>query len=521
MLRTIRRISQGFFLLLFIFLIVTATYPLRILLPPEIFLRFDPLIAFTASIASRALLPLLVLAGISVLLTVLVGRAFCGWVCPFGTTLDILDWLFLRRRVRSKAPAGRLRKVKYLLLAAVLVLAVLGVQAAGWFDPLSMATRTYGTVLFPIADRMLEGSLDVLARLPGLGTVFGPAYDFFHDMEVRYVFRGNVFRLSFLFLFVLGLIFALQLYQKRFWCRALCPLGALLGLVSRWRLLGLQVTEACTDCGLCEKVCPVGAIEGHKVSPQECIQCYNCVAVCRAEAIRARLGAPAKKEEVFPVLPGRRQFVKSAVVGVLLAPLFKLNLVRRRDRGRVLRPPGALAEDEFLARCVRCGECMKVCPNNALHPALLEAGAEALWTPRVIPRVGYCQVPCAPLSDEHTNLCGRVCPTGAIRKLTYQERLATRMGTAYFDRSKCIPYVEHTNCGKCEEHCPTKVIQFRRTEVQLGPPVKEGVPRGEAKPREVDLPYVEQALCIGCGQCENVCPLEGQAGIRVGPLQVE
>lgn len=521
MLRTIRRVSQGFFLLLFIFLIVTATYPLQVILPREIFLRFDPLIAITASIAARALLPLLVLAGITVLLTALTGRSFCGWICPFGTTLDILDWLFLRRRERPKVAVGRFRKLKYLLLAAVLGFAFLGVQVGGWFDPISMATRTYGMVFFPLADRMLEGSLDLLARTPALGRVFAPVYDFFHDMEVRYVFRDNVFRLSFLFLLVVALIFALQLYQKRFWCRALCPLGALLGLLSRWRLLKLEVTEDCTDCGRCEQICPVGAIEGHKISPQECTQCYDCVEMCRAKAIQVGFGPPARKEKVFPALPARREFVKSALVGVLLAPLFKLNLARRRERSRVLRPPGARLEDEFLARCVRCGECMKVCPNNAIHPALLEAGLEGMWTPRIVPRVGYCQVPCAPVDDEHTNLCARVCPTGAIRKLTVQERAVTRMGTAYLDKSKCIPYVEHKNCGKCEEHCPTKAIQFRRVKVTRGTPVKEGLAEGEPEYRQVDLPYVVQRHCIGCGQCENVCPLEGEAGIRVRRLQVE
>ncbi len=531
MLRTFRRLSQGFFLLFFIYLTVTATYPLETLLPREIFLRFNPFLAFVVMVSARVfltVLPLFAFAGITILLTLITGRSFCGWVCPFGTTLDVFDF-----GIRSSAsphpqsafppgaPLGRFRKVKYLLLTVLVVLALFGVQAGGWFDPLSLATRTYGLVFFPFADWALKAGLGVLARVPVLGQVFAPVYDFLRDQEIRYVFRDSVFRFSLGFLLVFGLILALQLYQKRFWCRALCPLGALLGLLSRWRLLGLEITHDCTDCKLCEKVCPVGAIEGCKVSPAECTQCYTCVEECPAGAIQVRFGRPVRKEQVLPVLPERRAVIKSVVLGALLTPLFGLSLARRKADARLVRPPGAREEDEFLDRCIRCGECMKVCPNNALHPTLLEAGVSGLWTPRLIPSIGYCQVPCAPESHETTNLCAQVCPSGAIRKLTYEERLVTRMGTAYFDKSKCIPYVEQKNCGKCEEHCPIKAIKFRRVKVELGRPVQEGVVAGELEVREVDVPYVEQTLCIGCGQCEHVCPVAGEAAIRVGRLQVE
>jgi ferredoxin-type protein NapF len=165
----------------------------------------------------------------------------------------------------------------------------------------------------------------------------------------------------------------------------------------------------------------------------------------------------------------------------------------------LIRPPGSAAEDAFLAKCVRCGECMKVCPTNAIQPAAMEAGIEGLWTPVLKMKLGYCEYEC--------NLCAQVCPTGAIRELPLERKQKVKIGLAFFDRNRCLPYASARTCIVCEEHCPTprKAIWFEETTVLTA--------RGEQV--RVKQPRVNLDLCIGCGICENKCPLTDERGVHV------
>ena len=159
----------------------------------------------------------------------------------------------------------------------------------------------------------------------------------------------------------------------------------------------------------------------------------------------------------------------------------------------IIRPPGALAEEDFVNRCVRCGNCMKVCPTNALHPVTLQAGIEGIWTPQILPEIGYCEYKCV--------LCGRTCPTGALPALTPEKKSKTKLGTAAIDRSLCLPWAEGKECLVCQEHCPVseKAIKF---DTYAG---------GLAKP------YVDPYLCVGCGICQNKCPVRPARAIKVSP----
>jgi ferredoxin len=176
---------------------------------------------------------------------------------------------------------------------------------------------------------------------------------------------------------------------------------------------------------------------------------------------------------------------------------------------RAIRPPGAVEEKDFLSRCIRCGECMKVCPNNALHPTYVEAGLEGIWTPVLAPRIGYCEPSCV--------LCGQVCPTGAIWEITAREKAwvgqqtestkPVRIGTAFYDRGRCLPWAMATECIVCEEWCPTspKAIYLRPAEVVDA--------AGAVK--QVKQPYVQPERCVGCGACEFACPVQDRPAVYV------
>jgi ferredoxin len=198
-----------------------------------------------------------------------------------------------------------------------------------------------------------------------------------------------------------------------------------------------------------------------------------------------------------PLLPERRLLLGGMLGGVLLALP-----ARYRDpekASRLLRPPGVRDEGEFVNKCVRCGECMKVCLKNALYPASYQAGLEGMYTPLVIPRLGYCEYNCT--------LCGQVCPTGAIPALPVISKQREVIGKAVFDKNHCLPFARKINCIVCEEHCPIPEKAIRSREVE--------VMGFDGQIRTVKEPYLVEEICNGCGICENVCPLETKAGIEV------
>ena len=191
--------------------------------------------------------------------------------------------------------------------------------------------------------------------------------------------------------------------------------------------------------------------------------------------------------------------MRAALGALLVVPAIATGVQRKRTDPSLIRPPGALGEQEFVSRCVKCGECMKVCLTNGLHPTFAEAGLEGLWTPILVPRLGYCEYNC--------NLCSQVCPTGAIRPVTVEEKQKIHIGLAFVDKNRCLPYAFKRQCIVCEEHCPTpeKAITF----------VEE--PAIDASGAVVILkkPVVNPDLCIGCGICETKCPVLDRPAIYV------
>lgn len=208
-----------------------------------------------------------------------------------------------------------------------------------------------------------------------------------------------------------------------------------------------------------------------------------------------------KRKRLRKTQISRRSFLTAAGTGLAATALFEVSpfVQERTYNPALIRPPGSLTEEEFLTKCIRCGECMKVCPTNAIHPATTEAGLAGLWTPFLDFSIGYCEYNCT--------LCGQVCPTGAIEELPVEEKKEIHIGTAWVDRTRCLPWVYDTECIVCEEHCPTpkKAIWFQEVTIT----------DREGNEKLLKQPRVDPELCIGCGICEEKCPFNDPAAIRV------
>ncbi|MFH1809529.1 MAG: 4Fe-4S dicluster domain-containing protein [Pseudomonadota bacterium] len=479
---TLRRAYQVFFLGLFLFLIGATTSAFVGGFPVWWFLAFDPLVALTTTLAGHRLYHLLLWSVPLVVVTLLVGRFFCGWICPMGVLHQAIGWLARPRKIsaRLKLNAPRaLYRTKYLVLLFMLGAAALGSTQIGWLDPIAFTWRALSTSLVPAADRM------------AFGLYQGERH--FHTSTL----------IATLFLAAL----ALNLWTQRLYCRLLCPLGALLGLTSKLSLFRLtRDLQTCTDCKKCGGDCQGAADPQGTLRQTECLLCLNCVYDCPEGSMSLRF-LPSPELTTVDIDLGRRRWVGAAVAGAALVPLARASDgVEPRPNPERIRPPGSLCEEDFLGRCIKCGACMKVCPTAALQPALTEAGLEGLWSPILVPRIGYCEHQCT--------LCGQVCPTGAIRPISVGEKLGLppneqpiSIGTAFFDRGRCLPWAMDTQCIVCEEVCPTspKAIYFKL----------ETVVDRHGKSVQLKRPFVEPALCIGCGICETRCPVFDRAAVRV------
>jgi polyferredoxin len=486
----IRRATQGLFLLLFFFLFLKAEFTgaNKLIYPVDLFLRVDPLLGLSAVMAGHSIISVVWPCLIVVAVTALLGRVFCGWVCPLGTLHHIFG--AMRRWKGSQHVRGWFR-VKYLLLAFLLAGNLVGIQLTGIFDPISLLTRHMTVGVNPAVNYAANGVMGS----GFLASMVEPVHAFLNKTILA--FRQPYFSQGALMTILLVAVLLLNLVERRFWCRYLCPLGALLGVLGRWAPFKRTVSSGCTSCDLCNRKCHAG-IRTDAWTASECLYCMSCTMECHKQAISFGFSArPARAT----ISVGRRNVILAGGAG--LASVAVSRATPRFDPSRpnpdLIRPPGSLAEPDFLARCVKCGECMKVCPTNALQPTLLEAGLEGVWSPLLNPLMGYCEFNCT--------LCGQVCPTGAIRRLTVEQKREWRIGTAMFDRSRCLPYAHYQECIVCEEHCPTpkKSIWFRDVEAKDR--------SGEA--RTIKRPFVDLKLCTGCGICVNKCPIVDAPGVRI------
>ncbi|MBI4843650.1 MAG: 4Fe-4S binding protein [Nitrospirae bacterium] len=497
--QNLRRASQGIFLLIFLFLFIQTEskgadelgYPVKF------FLDFDPLIFITTLLSSHSVQKAFYLSVIVIIITLLLGRVFCGWACPLGTLNNITGSFSKRRR---NAPSVNWNRAKYYILIFLLASSLFTMQLTGIVDPISLLIRSLSVSIYPLFNLSIASAFDSAYNSgpKGIVEITEPIYAVLKNNLLAFAqpyFLQSAF-IGAIFLFILGL----NLYEKRFWCRHLCPLGALLGILSRYSLLRREVSEGCNECGACASVCQGGAHPDTrgKWMPSECLYCRNCDDICPQKAVFFGFG---KKENVLGTDLRRRHVIASAMGGVMVVPLLRTAPLSMPVNlsPQLIRPPGSLEEREFLKRCVKCGECMKVCITNGLQPSFLEAGLEGIWSPMLVPRIGYCEFRCT--------LCGQVCPTGAIKKLSQNEKASVKIGLAVIDKSRCLPHAHATPCIVCEEVCPTpkKAVWFEKAEV-----------RGRGGELiTLQQPRVDISLCIGCGICETKCPVQGMPAIYV------
>ncbi len=497
----VRRVVQIACLLLFIYLLTTATFPVDGPLAPQFFLQMDVLAAATATISRNPLPVMMFYVAIATLAaTLLLGRAFCGWVCPLGTCVDISDRVFTRKRKRAGAKHNR-PGVKYGILAAVLASSVFGIQIAWFVDPIPLVTRAFALVIFPIA-----GMAQRIAVIEGR-----PILKWLEKVLNRNIlpidlWDAHQFQLSLVAAGVFVGILGLGALSRRYWCRSLCPLGALLAFVGRFGMVKRRVKDTCIGCKACVHDCKMGAIPAKEPTTTklpECILCFNCKD-CKAEENDtttfglAWLPTGAKREVDIT----RRRTLQTLGGGAVYGMAAATMLTRSQHHPKLIRPPGAITrgsdgkpvmmrEDQFRDLCLRCGECMKACITGGIQPALHEAGWDGVFTPVLKPSVGWCERECT--------ACGDVCPTGAMRPFLADEKTEIMIGLAYIDSNRCLAWRmgEHYKlCLVCDEQCSYKAVKWMDV---------DGIKR----------PVVEEAKCTGCGICEAKCPVQPLAAIVV------
>jgi polyferredoxin/ferredoxin len=510
-LTNVRIVSQIFFFAVFVFS-VWASWTSRIGgYPVSRLLEIDPLIMLSTMLSTHYVYRYLGWACIVLALTLLFGRVFCNWICPYGALHQFAGWLFNIGSVADRTRANRYRKfyyLKYVILVVFLIMAAMGAVQIGLLDPICLMYRTAATFFAPVldlgADQVSTAAAKLSVSVPWLDDLkFAPGV-------ARRVFVGSFWIGAML----LGLV-AANFWIPRFFCRTLCPLGALLGVISRFALFRIhRDVHKCTDCNLCFTRCEGACDPQGQVRQSECFSCMNCIDDCPEDALSFRLrGLDAKQVAPGPDLT-RRRLLFASVLGLFGYPLLKNHGVNTdfNFSRKLVRPPGAVEESQFLAKCVKCDECIKSCPTNVLQPATFEeAGIEGLWTPVMNFNIGHCQLKCT--------MCSMVCPTGAIRQITVEEKLGkgafegkgpVRLGTAFYDLGRCLPHAMEIPCVVCQEVCPVspKAIQTKDVEVKdvFGNLVI------------LNKPFIVPDLCIGCGICQHECPVRDERAVYVTPV---
>lgn len=413
-----------------------------------------------------------------VVLTLLFGRVYCSSICPMGIYQDIVQRLSSPFRKRKK-------KYGYSRPKTILRWTVVGVTAVAFFcglrvvlgliDPYSAYGRIVVNVFKPVY-MMGNNSLE---------SIFAKFDNYtFYQVDASILDWGS-FVIALVTLLAIGY---LATKHGRTWCNTLCPVGTVLGLLSRFSFFKVRIDlNKCNNCGSCASKCKAACINSseHDIDYSRCVGCFNCLESCRKQALVYAPSIPFAKRGSDA---SKRRFLMAGVI-VAAAPKIMAQAKAATatlagkevyQKKNPITPPGSVSREHFESHCTSCHLCVSKCPSHVLKPAFMEYGLGGMMQPTVNFERGFCNFDCT--------VCGDICPNSAIKPLTMKEKHLTQMGTVVFLEKNCIVYTDGTSCGACSEHCPTQAIAMV--------PYKDGL----------TIPHVNTDICVGCGGCEYVCP---------------
>lgn len=425
--------------------------------------------------------------------TILFGRIYCSTVCPLGTLQDGIIYL---ARKKQKRRQFQFIKPHNILRYSILALTVLVLIAGSGFllnllDPFSTFGRIFSNLVRPVV-LVVNNMAAIALEWLGVHTLYLVRWAVIAPLSVG------------ISMAMLILIIWLAATRGRLYCNAVCPVGALLGLVSKVSFLRISIDPGvCKGCKLCESVCKAGCIDIRKktVDISRCIACYNCLTVCSKEGLRFE---NRWKRRVLTAQPDRerRGFI-------LNSGIYLLGLAGFTDQQKLIiqskpttipvsvtspvSPPGSGSVMHFTGTCTACHLCVSACPSRVLVPSFLEFGFSGMMQPRMNFHSGHCNYDCT--------ICMNICPTGAMLPLPVEKKKLTQIGVAKFIKENCVVYTDNTDCGACSEHCPTKAVDM--------------VPYPNPVNKRLKIPEVKPEYCIGCGGCEHACPTKPHKAIYV------
>lgn len=439
-----------------------------------------------------------------ILLTLLAGRVYCSVICPMGVFQDIVSWINTRRKKKNKFRFGWQPELKWLRYGVLVVFIVALIAGVGSFVALLAPYSSWGRIVSNLFQPLWRLGNNLLASI----AAHYDSYAFYStDVWIKSIPTFAIAVATFL------IIGWLAWRGGRTYCNTVCPVGTVLGFLSRFSIFRPVIQkEKCVECGLCAKSCKASCIDAqnHKIDYSRCVACMDCLENCTHDAIRftSRLKSrPVQlaKPSADTVDSSRRDFL---VIGGVMALAATANAQKKVDGGlaeiedkkvpeRASRivPAGAISQRNFAQHCTACQLCVSECPNDVLRPS---SDILTLMQPEMSYERGYCRPECT--------RCSTVCPAGAILPVSREEKSAIHIGHAVWVRANCIPLTDGVECGNCARHCPVGAIQM--------------VPSDPGDGTSLKIPVVNEERCIGCGACENLCPARPFSAIYVEGYEV-
>ena len=429
-----------------------------------------------------------------VLLTLLMGRIYCSVICPLGVLQDIFGWFGKKAKKNRYTYSKPLNILRYVMLGVLVVALVAGFTSiATLIAPYSAFGRIATTFFAPV----YQWGNNLLAS-------WAENMDSYAFYSVDIWWKGGItFIVALVTLIVL---FVLAFRNGRTYCNTVCPVGTVLGFLSRFSYLKPVIdTSKCNGCGLCAKNCKASCIDSksHAIDYSRCVVCLDCIDKCRQGAIRyvLRSKAVASAPSGASADKGRRAFITTTALmaGTSIAHAQKVKMdggfatiedKKIPNRETPLTPPGSLSARNLAQHCTACQLCISACPNQVLRPS---SDLSNFMQPVTSFERGYCRPECVK--------CSEVCPTGAIKPITKEEKTAIQIGHAVWIADNCVVNRDNEKCDNCFRHCPTGAIQMVAKD-----------PNDKKSPK---IPVINTERCIGCGACENLCPSRPFSAIYV------